>query len=410
MFTRISRYISHLKTTNHKRDRQSEFSPGLVTYLDFEERPSICSSKNSSCCSMQPDPGSAPTFIQVVCNDSQPVYCMDTVPLIREDPKPGGLKRTNSLYESAHDEILRERRKVSEAEGGRNKAQEEVHREPIQRKQSVESLKWAGRMDQKQALPPPITQDRPWSNWSNVREWESQHYTSTDPYYEPLIRPDMFPAIPPMLPPAQRYTYDNRSERSFTPQATFIPPERPPSRTGPSRYRAVPYHPAYLLPGSYCQPTAPILTPTPPYFPPKSHLRQGPYPQPQSQPPISLELTDAPPQIPTVSTEDEIPTTRMTRLKEPPRTFFKDAESVSDVGIGLGRISGMAASRGVSLGIRRTKSDIGLNTHPPTEAKKEKEPETNIVISNKSTNSRYLTLKLNLATSKTKKTFHQAKR
>jgi len=53
--------------------------------------------------------------------------------------------------------------------------------------------------------------------------------------------------------------------------------------------------------------------------------------------------------------------TRVTRLKRG-KTFIREDGIVTDVGIGLGRISGMAASRSAS---RRTQSDVGVGTRTP---------------------------------------------
>ena len=58
----------------------------------------------------------------------------------------------------------------------------------------------------------------------------------------------------------------------------------------------------------------------------------------------------------------DIPTTRVTRLKPGYKTFGRDDGIRSDVGIGLGRISGMAPTRSVSGRRGGTKSDVGLGT------------------------------------------------
>ena len=62
------------------------------------------------------------------------------------------------------------------------------------------------------------------------------------------------------------------------------------------------------------------------------------------------------------SCRDNVPMTKVTRLKQA-RTFKREDGIVSDIGIGLRRISGMAASRSVS---RRTQSDVGARVRTPS--------------------------------------------
>ena len=67
---------------------------------------------------------------------------------------------------------------------------------------------------------------------------------------------------------------------------------------------------------------------------------------------------------------DDIPMTRMTRLKQPGRTYWRDDGMKTNVGIGLGKVLGMAASRSLR---REAKRDIGVGTHkaPPRSTQKE---------------------------------------
>src|SRR5579859_6162110 len=108
MFSRLSRYLTRSKRRKPKYKPLPDFPPKLTLNISTaENRPSSASSGHSSSCSIGPD--YAPSFLQVVCNDSQPVYCMETVPLYNPSSLPPGTRKANSLYDSAHEEILRER-------------------------------------------------------------------------------------------------------------------------------------------------------------------------------------------------------------------------------------------------------------------------------------------------------------
>src|SRR5271170_4352279 len=116
MFSRLSRYFSRSKRRKNKYAPLPTVPPHLPTYpaIGAPSRPLTASSGHSSSCSIEPE--SAPSFLQVVCNDSQPVYCMETVPLYIPSALPPGTRKANSLYESAREEILRERMKVTAVE------------------------------------------------------------------------------------------------------------------------------------------------------------------------------------------------------------------------------------------------------------------------------------------------------
>ena len=278
---------------------------------------------------------------------------METVPFVAEDPLLPGLRKSNSLYQSAHDEILRERRRVNEDE------QSKFRSHPVRPSSALSEATTFLQSHSDRAFP----QSRNLSQqWLDHGEWEAREYTSTDQYFGPSIYRDLkrTPPTPRSQPVTHRHS--NSWEGEFVPRRTLTPPRHLPNYHGPFRNNKpinqnfAPQEVRGLASFSQTLGT-----------PPKSALRQlGSYSKLQPQRPFS------PPNVPAfrqqeesrpVTSMAEIPMTRMTRLKEPARTFSKDEDSHSDAGVGLGSISGMAASRSVS--IRRIKSDIDITRSQP---------------------------------------------
>src|SRR5262245_53920157 len=124
MLSRLSRIFFSRKSKKRKQKTEPKQKPPSKLSRKLTQpshRPSAfrpsCESGSTSC-SIRPEAAGAPSFLQVVCNDSQPVYCMETVPLFKPAAFPPPRKKASetSLYDTAHDEILRERRRASEEE------------------------------------------------------------------------------------------------------------------------------------------------------------------------------------------------------------------------------------------------------------------------------------------------------
>src|ERR1700736_2605230 len=140
MFSRLSRFFSRSKRQNNTYQDLSGRSvtllpsdhPSFFTSEKHHRRRLSSSSGHSSSCSIEPE--RAPSFLEIVCNDSQPVYCMETVPLYKPSSLPPGTRKANSLYESEHDGILRERMRV-------NALETEENQEPQKRRKRLSYIR-----------------------------------------------------------------------------------------------------------------------------------------------------------------------------------------------------------------------------------------------------------------------------
>ena len=200
-------------------------------------------------------------------------------------------------------------------------------------------------------------------------ERDAYDYTSTDYYHGPAVYRDP-PSSQHFQHPLLTSSYSSVGyvERDY-PQSynSKNNHHRPPLPTPPGPFR--PHHqtssPVEHFPQKFPQRCNSI--PVEPCFTRESSIRQGPdhffqYPQNPLSPCHHPDFYDDVRRDRLPDDNDDIPMTRVTRLKEPGRTFWRDDGMKTDVGIGLGRISGMAASRRVSLR-GGTKSDVGGVTH-----------------------------------------------
>jgi hypothetical protein len=385
MLSRLSRYLSRSKRSKNKSKPLPGVLPQVSLHATSHERPPSSWSGHSSGCSIQPD--HAPSFLEVVCNDSQPVYCMETVPFYNTSSSlPPGMRKANSLYESAHEGILRERMRVTEIEGERHRDRRVRMVPGVQQDvgtylpDRTSSQRW----NTLEQTDPPSRR----SNQLEVQHYDEEksgdQYTYTDHFVGTHLYRD--PSIN-----SARSTQTARKTPSNHP-SDYMDPDHYPMK---SRYQPQP-HPLHLQPPTHSGPFR-SLTPQakqelvqgthlPPLqyqrdsipaelFTRESSIRQGPYHLFQQQTPNSPydhpDLYDIIRRGPLRNFMDDVsgvPMTRVTRLKQPARTFGREDGVSSDVGIGLGRISGMAASRTASLRSRRgTQSDIGVGRrHPST--------------------------------------------
>jgi hypothetical protein len=318
IITRLSRYFS-----NRRKNKGFPILPPPRSLKESPPSPSASSSGHSSSCSVAPT--AAPSFIQIVCNDSQPVCSMETVPLYKPSPVPPGVRKEASLYDSAHREILKERTKgtiVQNEEQGRHSSHTSVH--------SVRS-----------------------SSLYRQREYDRQQiveeYAFGQPYGGPMYRDG---GSRPMNP-RDYYERDMRYPRQRETPIHQRPRSRIPVHSGPFKSQeGVPIRGqgAFLREDRYGRPGARSV-PVDPFFIRESSIRQGPY--------HAFQYPNSPydqcyhddfrerPRRYYMDDFNEIPTTRVTRLREP--RYVRDDGVKSDVGVGLGNISGMAASRSVSL-------------------------------------------------------------
>lgn len=391
MFSRLSRYLTRSKRRKPNYKPLPDFPPKLTLDISAaENRPSSASSGHSSSCSIQPD--YAPSFLQVVCNDSQPVYCMETVPFYNPSSLPPGTRKANSLYDSAHEEILKERIRVTalESDAERNREERERcmememgggSRSNSLRRQTRVSGRRCNSMKHPDmerfetqrcnSLQQP-TRDRRHGRYgrqsfeTREREREAVEYTSLDNYFGPPLYCDpSFSKQPIRSPTSQRSKNSQYHDKRYVepgyplcyPQDYFPPP---PTR----KNLPIPVGPFTQGPPSPAQEQFPISRTIPAeQFIRRSSLRQGPYndfQHPHS--PLSEINYHSNPHYSAVRPHRmEVPRTRVTRLKQA-KTFIREEGTSSDIGIGLGHISGMAASRSVS---RRTQSDVGVGTRAP---------------------------------------------
>lgn len=394
MFSRLSRYMTGSKRRKPKYKPVPEFPPKITLNLSSSSRnrATSASSGHSSSCSIQPE--HAPSFLQVVCNDSRPVYCMETVPFYNPSSLPPGTRKENSLYESAHDEILRERMKVTAvenvAEQDRQRVEGEdglmvgvLNRESLRRKARVNSQRFSSlrasdlKQEDKQRCNSlqHSMEERRYGRQSfdyREREGEAIQYPSMDSYFGPPIYRD-----PSLSRQSFRLQRSQSSQRTLYHDARYLEPEVA------SLHESFPFPPKILRPNPPVHP-GPFRPRPPPKgqeqfpLPPQPHprvvaadhfirvssLRQGPYRDFQYPQSSLSELNYNPyshhPEM--RSCRDNVPVTKVTRLKQA-RAFKREDGMVSDIGIGLGRISGMAASRSVS---RRTQSDVGARVRTPS--------------------------------------------
>jgi hypothetical protein len=372
MFSRLSRFLTRSKHRKKHRpfDQPVPRPPSLAPTRHFST-----SSGHSSSCTIEPD--RAPSFLEIVCNDSQPVYCMETVPLFHPASLPPGTRKANSLYESAHDEILRERIRCVATEeeerrerrgkrkrisglskgfmrNGREEVTRRNGREQGARRSSEEFPRRTGQEEylrrnvQEEFVPRGQVQQ---GNMPRIRRQPVDYgradgYGSMDCYYGPPIYHDPSRYKDP-TPEPSRYRESSRQYQQNR-------QHRPPVPTHPGPFRTPHPNDPYNHHHHHSIPVDPYSTrPT--------SIRQGPYshfPQSASSPYHHPDLHRS-----TYSTPfdaPEIPQTRVTRLKQPARTFWRDDGVASEIGIGLGRISGMAASRSVAS--RNVRSEIALTS------------------------------------------------
>jgi hypothetical protein len=341
MFSRLSRFLSRSKRTPKRSKPLPAVPPQLVLPLASGQRPPSSWSGHSSSCSIQPDP--APSFFEVVCNDSQPVYCMETVPLYNPSSLPPGTRKANSLYESTHQEILRERMRVTESENvderdkDRSKKMVSGVWDDIGRYQSDRG-DIQGRNSLRQSDPLAQRNSQVQQRYG-YRDRKAKDYTSMDHHVgAPIYRDSSINStrsthssqmrLP--LDPSDYMDPDYHLKKSqYQPQ--FLSTQPRPTHSGPFRSKHQRPQREALQQGPYM---APIQhhresIPAEQYFTRESSIRQGPYHlfQHQQTSNSSYDHPDLPDIIragPSRHLMDDIidvPMTRVTRLKEPARTF-----------------------------------------------------------------------------------------
>jgi hypothetical protein len=306
---------------------------------------------------------------------------METVPFYNTPASlPPGMRKANSLYESAHEGILRERMRVTEIEGERHRDKRKRMVSGVQQDvgtylpDRTSSQRW----ETLELTDPSLRPSSHLGQHIGYQDRTGDEYTSTDHFAGPRIYRD--PSINSIRSTqTARKTSSNHlshymdpdyhpMKSRYQPQSHSSHPQ-PPTHSGPfrsmtSQRKQELVQDAYLPPLHTQRDSIPAEM-----FTRESSIRQGPYHLFQQQMPNSPydhpDLHDIVQRRPIRHLMDDVsdvPMTRVTRLKQPVRTFGREDGVSSDVGIGLGRISGMAASRTASLRSRRgTQSDIGVS-------------------------------------------------
>jgi hypothetical protein len=373
MFSRLSRFLTRSKHRKkpHPLDQRLPLPPSHRSSLAPTRHYSTSSGHSSSCTI---EPYRAPSFLEIVCNDSQPVYCMETVPLFHPASLPPGTRKANSLYESAHEEILRERircvaaeeeerrqrrakrKRISGLSRGVLWSERPSGREDIARRSNEEFPRRSGQEEylrqdvQEFARRGQVQQgNEPRMRRQSIDHGRADSYGSMDCYYGPPIYHDpsryqnTIPETSRYKEPSRQYHQDRQ--------------HRPPVPTHPGPFR-IPHADDYKDRSHHHR-----SIPVDPYITRTTSIRQSLFPQ-------TCESPYYHPDFRSRRMDPEIPQTRVTRLKQPARTFWRDDGVASDIGIGsgreigigLGRISGMAASR--SIASPSVRSDVVLTPTP----------------------------------------------
>jgi hypothetical protein len=350
MFSRLSRYLKH-------RNENTDYTPLPAIPpqipVPFDPHPRSLTASSGIC---NGDPDHVPSFLQLINDDSQRVHCMETVPLYKPSSLPPETRKANSIYDRAQDEILRERNKVilMENKGEENQLEMRYRMVSARRDDRVRpwnSIQYA-----------PLRRNRYQPSFEE-RERDVYDYTSTEHYYGPPIYRD-----PQSSQHSQHRLNSSHSsvgyvERDYSPNYDSRNHHQPrlPTPPGPFRRRHQPSFPLEHFPQQYPQRHDSIQAE--PYFGRESSFCQGPYHLCQcSQTPLSsYHRSDfyydvGPDQLPYYN--DDVPMTRVTRLKEPGKTFWKDDEMKTDIG----GISGTTVSQRDVLRTG-TKSNVGVGTH-----------------------------------------------
>jgi len=325
IITQLTRYFS-----NRRKPKQVPIVDAPISPRESPSSHSTFSSGHSSSCSINPTPGT-PSFIQVLCNDSQSVCSMDTVPLYKPSPLLPGIRKQSSFYEITRDEIIKERMKSTmeneEQVNSSQKSIKSVH-SPIQ--------------------PSPSYRQRDHNREGRLDEYAFGHHYGRAPIYRDGVQRDM----------NSREYYDKDVRYSRHRDIPYQPlRSRAPVHPGPFRSQE-----GFSREDRFGRSMSRSI-PIDPHFIRESSIRQGPY--------HMLQHPNSPYEYPYyedfrersgrhyIDDVNEIPTTRITRLREPGKYWRNDGVK-SDAG---GHISGMAASRSVSFrrtaSTKTTKAEIG---------------------------------------------------
>src|SRR5579862_381164 len=337
MFSHLSQYFSRSKSLRKGPNDKTR------TGLHINECLSISSYRSSS---VQKNFGTGISSSQVLPNDPQSIHDMDKIPLACDVYIPRKLRireSINTLYEAAHE---RDRGNASETEERYRWRDDSVL--PFPDETQWDNIATSQNSERKPILPPRSRLR------SDISEWEAQQYTSTDHYYGPPIYQNTFPARPSV--PFQEWNdYDTRSDIGYTPPSTSSASPQIPTHPGPFRYEDTPSFPDYISMESYGQ----YHISNDSSLPPTSSSRHPQYSRVVYLQPSPLQDLHDSSYTRTFASTNEIPITRMTRLKRPVRTFPRDNGSKSDVGTRVDTFSRMVVH---PLSTRNARGDVGGTT------------------------------------------------
>ena len=353
MFSRLSRYLK-------RRNEHSDYAPlpAIPPQIPVTLAPHPRSlTASSGICTIDPDP--VHSFLELISDDSQGVYCMETVPLYKPSSLPPETRKANPIYDRAQDEILRERKKVNSMENEGEENQLEMRYRIVSARRDDRVRPW----NSIQNSMAPSWRNRYQPSFEE-RERDIYDYTSTDHYYGPPIYRD-----PPSSQHSQHRLNSSHSsmgyvERDYSQNYDSRNVHRPriPTSPGPFRRRNQPSFPLEHFRQQHPQRRDSIRAE--PYSSRESSISQGPCHLFQcSQTPLSSYhhpdfyndvRRDRLPYY-----DDDVPMTRVTRLKEPGKTFWRDDDEMKT---DVRQMSGMATSR-IDILRTGTKSNVGVETH-----------------------------------------------
>lgn len=365
MLSRVSRIFSR---SRHRNDDYKivPTTPQIELPPDSFERSFSTSSGHSSSCSVNLH--HSPLFVQAVHNDTRPTYGIETALTCGPSSMLSGTSTVDSLSQSDPDENLRERMNAVAFENEKQPTIMKANPQapPIGHNESTRHDK--SDIRRWYSLHHSVDNSRKRQTFQQLvddREREADQYTSTDLYCVPSIRRDnSFDGVKdteyPRTPSSPTYTdyvgsmpynYVSRESSYHSPHCSL------PTHSGPYRGGPVPHYQESNniegLPTDHRRDS--IAEYSCLSCPPSTRQGSSNYPQAPSYRSNFYDRRDLSRRIYDLN---DIPATRISRLKQPPRTFPRDDTIKVPAKIGRSHTSGISASKVVSQRQALAKSDI----------------------------------------------------